>query len=360
MDRETIQSISIPPGTTIKDSIRRLNDTARKILFVADADDKLVGTISDGDIRRGLIAGYGFNEPVEKIMCKDFFAFDYADLHAKARAREVMVDRNIQLIPLIDQHGRVRDVILWTDILGVSNTKKTRQVHDNKVIIMAGGKGTRLDIFTKIFPKSLIPVGDKPAVELIMERFYNHGFHRFIYTLNHKKEYVKLFLKERTFPYEIDWVEEQEFLGTAGSLSLVREKIDDTFFVINCDTLLDIDYAEVLAWHKERGAALTAVGCHNEISIPFGVLSLANGKLEKIHEKPSHDVIVNTGMYVMEPRALAYLIPGQPTGMNELINAVISKEDVNVYPVYGRDWLDLGQWDSYKRSTKILEQNGYV
>ena len=362
MTQDQIRAICIPSTVTIKDVIKHLNDTGRKMLFIVDGGERLMGIISDGDIRRGLLAGYGFNESVEKIMFCEYIAFDFKDSTAKEQARELMLERNIPLVPFIDQQGKVRDIIQWTDIIASADTKKVHEIQEHEIVIMAGGKGTRLDVFTKIFPKPLIPVGDKPAIEFIMSRFYKYGFHKFLFTLNYKKEYVKLFLKEKQFPsdYKIDWVEEEDYLGTAGSLSLLRHRLTDTFFVVNCDTILDVDYAEVLKWHKERGAALTAVGCHNEIDIPFGVLTLANGKLDKIHEKPSHDVIINTGMYVMEPRIFTYLTPGTFMDMNELINAVAAKEDVSVYPVYGRDWLDLGQWDAYKRSTKTLENNGYV
>lgn len=362
IDNEQIRLICISPSATIKDAIKRLNDTARKMLFVVDKDERLIGTISDGDIRRGLLAGYVFSEFVEKIMYRDYIALDQNDPNMKAQARDLMVAHNIPLIPVVDRQDRVRDIILWTDIFGGKDTKKVRRVYENEVVVMAGGKGSRLDFFTKVFPKPLIPVGDKTAIEFIMGLFYNHGFHKFLYTLNYKKEYVKLFLKEKQFPpdYKIDWVEEQEFLGTAGSLSLLRHRLNDTFFVVNCDTLLDVDYSEVLAWHKERGTAVTVVGCHNEYNIPFGVVRMSDGKLDTIHEKPAHDVIINTGMYVMEPRIFSYLTDSAAVDMNELINKVAKQEDVNVYPVYGRDWLDLGQWDAYKSSTKTLEKKGYV
>lgn len=357
MDNEQIRAICVSPSATIKDAIKKLNDTARKMLFVVDSGERLIGTISDGDIRRGLLAGYGFNEPAGKIMYRNCVALDHADPKVKAQARDLMIERNLPLVPLVDHQNRLCDIILWTDIFDGKETKKVRQVFDHEIVVMAGGRGSRLDFFTSIFPKPLIPVGDKPAIEFIMERFYQYGFHKFLFTLNYKKEYIKLFLKEKQFPpdYKIDFVEEQEFLGTAGSLSLLSHRLKDTFFVVNCDTLLDADYSEILSWHQERAAALTVIGCHNEVDIPFGVVKLANGKLGKIHEKPSHDVIINTGMYVMEPRVIAYLTPGVPMDMNELINAVASKEDVNVYPVYGRDWLDLGHWDAYRRSTKFLE-----
>lgn len=362
MSKAELQTICIFPSATIKDVIQRLNDTARKMLFVVDAEGRLLGTISDGDIRRALLAGHGFNEPAEKVMFRDYIALDYTDPEVKVRAKELMVKLNISLVPLLDRRGCLHDIVLWTDIFTADKAPQVRNIYENEVVIMAGGKGTRLDVFTKIFPKSLIPVGDKTAIEFIMERFYKYGFHKFIYTLNYKKEYVKLFLKEKQFPadFKIDWVEEKDFLGTAGSLSLLNHRLTDTFFVVNCDTILDVDYADVLAWHKERGAALTAIGCHNAIDIPFGVLALADGKLAKIHEKPSHDVIINTGMYVVEPRVLAYLAPGMPMDMNDLINAVAVKEEVSVFPVYGRNWLDLGQWDAYKKSTQFLEDQNNV
>lgn len=362
MTQDTIRSLCVAPTVSMKGAIQRINETARKMLFVVDDQERIIGTISDGDIRRGLLAGYGFNESVEKIMFRDFIALSAQDPNAHAQAREVMLERNVPILPLIDAVGHICDIIQWIDILGSSKAQGVRELHDNEIVVMAGGKGTRLDVFTKIFPKPLIPVGDKPAIEFIMERFYKYGFHKFLFTLNYKKEYIKLFLKEKEFPYDyaIDFVEEQEFLGTAGSISLLNHRLEDTFFVVNCDTILDVDYTEVLAWHKEHGASLTVIGCHNEIDIPFGVLQLAGGKLARIDEKPSHDIIMNTGMYVMEPSIFTYLTAGSVMDMNDLINLVAQKENVSVYPVYGRDWLDLGQWDAYKRSTKILEDNGDV
>lgn len=362
MDRDKLQSIYIPLTAMIKEAVKQLNDTARKTLLVTDSHERLIGTITDGDIRRGILTGCGFNEPVEKIMCRDYIALDYTDPDIKLRARDIMIQHNIPAVPLLDHQDRVKGVVFLADVIGGQEIKKARRVYDHRVVVMAGGKGTRLDVFTKVFPKSLIPIGDKPAIEFIMERFYACGFHKFTYTLNYKKEYVKLFLKEKQFPsdYEIDWVEEDKFLGTAGSLSLLQQSMTDTFFVVNCDTVLNIDFSEVLAWHKERSAALTVIGCHNEVDIPFGVLAHTNGTLEKIHEKPSHDVIVNTGVYIMEPRVLTYLQPGQPIDMNELINKIATKETVSIYPVYSRDWFDIGQWDTYKRSTKFLEEQGNV
>lgn len=354
MNKVKLQYLKINRDTTIKQAIQKLNETAEKILFVVDEKNKLIGTVTDGDIRRGIINGLGFNENVEAIMYRDFITISHDAPEKEEYARKLMLGKKIEQIPVLNIEGIIEDVILWSDIIGEETQSKPNQFYSNHVVIMAGGKGTRLDPFTRVLPKPLMPVGTKPIIEVIMERFYKEGFHRFIYTLNYKKEYLKLYLKENGFLYDIDWVEEEDFLGTAGSLSLLKKKITNTFFVVNCDSLLDVSFEDIMKWHKEQKAAITVVGCHNEVKIPFGVLHLSNGKLEKMLEKPVHDVIINTGVYVMEPDVISYISEGKPIDMNQLIEIVMEKEKVGVYPIYG-GWLDIGQWEEYKKTLRHIE-----
>ena len=187
-----------------------------------------------------------------------------------------------------------------------------------------------------------------------MNKFYESGFSKFIYTLNYKKEYIKLYLMENNLPYKKDWIEEEEFLGTAGSLSLLKDKITETFFVTNCDTIVDVNYADVLKWHKKQKAIITIIGCHNEINIPFGILQLSNGKLDRMLEKPVHDVIINTGIYVMEPEVLSFIPEGKYLDMNNLIDLYTETKKISVYPIsYG--WVDIGKWDEFNKNIKHLE-----
>src|SRR3990170_6307824 len=310
MDKRKLESILILSDTTIKQAMQKLSDTQERILFVVDIDKKLLGTINDGDIRRALINGLKFDDSVGNVMHKNFVSVDRDIVDIEGYSKKLMLEKKIEQIPVLDGTGVISDVILWTDIIGEGKGSEPANLFDTPVVIMAGGKGTRLDPFTRILPKPLIPIGNKPVIEIIMERFYKYGFHCFTYTLNYKKEYLKLFLKENPFPYTIDWVEEDDFLGTAGSLSLLKDKIDDTFFVVNCDSLLEINFEQVIHWHKEQKASMTVIGCHNEVKIPFGVLQLSDGRLQSISEKPVHDVIINTGVYVMEPHVLSYLPDG--------------------------------------------------
>lgn len=354
MEKSKLKSLLIPHDTTIKQAMHKLNETSEKILFAVDCNDKLLGTITDGDIRRALINGVQFSESVENIMWTRFYSFSHKDPGRKKKARSIMLNEKIEQIPLLNRNGVITDILLWTDLFVNGKADNERSFHANPVVIMAGGKGTRLDPFTKILPKPLIPIGDKPVIELIMSRFYQYGFNRFIYTLNYKKDYLKLFLKENKFPYVIDWVEEEDFLGTAGSLSLLSDKMTDTFFVVNCDSLLDVNFEEILKWHKGHKAAMTVIGCHNEVKIPFGVLKMSDGKLDRIVEKPVHDYVINTGIYVMEPHVISYIPKGKSMDMNILLELVIEKEKVSVYPIYN-GWFDIGQWEEYKRSVEKLK-----
>lgn len=352
MDKSKLSSLLISPDATIKQAMQKLNENGEKILFVSADSGRLLATVTDGDIRRGIVNGIQFIDRIEQIMHKKFISIKHNTPNIENHARKIMLETMIQYIPVVDDNGAILDAIQWTDILGERYIFPTKQ-SENHVVIMAGGKGTRLDPFTRILPKPLIPIGEKPIIELIMENFYQQGFYKFIYTLNYRKEYIKLFLSESKLPYEIGWVEENEFLGTAGSLSLLKDKVSDSFFVINCDTLLNVNFYDILKWHKEHMASITIVGCHNEFKIPFGVLQITDGRLERIAEKPVHDLIINTGVYVVEPSVIQYIPKNTRMDMNALIETVSSQGKVTVYPIYN-GWFDIGQWDEYRKNVEKL------
>lgn len=359
MEKIQLQSLCIAPAETIKEAMHCLNKTGRRILFVVEkSSGRLLGTLTDGDIRRGLLHGLGFGDSAAKVMHQSFYAMPSSMPFLHQKANELMTEQKFDHVPIVNEHGVLVDVISRED-LSKMEPKKERIAYENRVVIMAGGRGTRLDPVTRILPKPLVPVGNKPMLEHIMERFNTRGFSRFIYTLNYKKEYIKLFLKEFKSPYMIEWVEESDFLDTAGSLALLHDKLKETFFVINCDSLIDVDFEDVLRWHRQEQATITIVGCHKEVSVPFGVLQCQNGCLESIVEKPVHNVTINTGLYVIEPSVLELIPVGEPMPMNLLISRAIQRAKVTVYPIHD-GWLDLGQWDEYKNSISRLGEGEYV
>ena len=353
MNKAKLRTLLISSATTLKESMQKLNDTAEQILFVTDEDNKLLGTVTDGDIRRGLINGFKFSDKVEKVMSIQFTSFFCDEADKKEEAERIMLRDKIEQIPILDNKKSVVDVILWTDIFGEEKDLENKQFFTNPVVIMAGGKGTRLDPFTKILPKPLIPIGDKPIIEIIMEKFFRQGFQNFIFTLNYKREYIKMFLKETSFPYNIDWVEEDDFMGTAGSLSLLKDKINEPFIVLNCDMILNADYADIIKWHKENNNIVTLIGCHKEVKVPYGILELDDGILKSFVEKPNYDVIINTGVYILEPEIIDMIPYNESIDMNTLIDEVSKKGKVSVYPVH-EGWIDIGQWEEYKNGLKEI------
>lgn len=349
---------------SIKQAIQRLNETGEKILFIAGDNGVIKGTVTDGDIRRGILNGRQLSDPVTGIMNSDFKSVRSDNPRSHDEAMALMRRLHIDHIPALDSKGAIIDVISWIECLEDESEKSIKpakhvapaeDMSDYAVVIMAGGKGTRLDPFTKILPKPLIPIREKPIIEHIMDRFYKNGFNRFILVLNYKKEMIKSYFSDNKQPYTIEFVDETEFLGTAGGLSLVKDRIGKTFVVTNCDTILEGDYADFIKWHLDRHNAMTIIGSHKEIQVPYGVLQMSNGSLTDIDEKPKIDIFVNTGTYVFERGALDLIKAGERIDMDKLIAGLKSSfpDKVGVYPHWG-GWFDIGQWDEYRTSLKKL------
>jgi NDP-sugar pyrophosphorylase family protein len=265
----------------------------------------------------------------------------------------------IEQIPVLDGGGKVADVLLWLDFLTEEKptAERSRIIFDNPVIIMAGGRGTRLDPFTKILPKPLIPLCDKPVIENIMNRFNDNGFSRFYIIVNFKKEMIKAYFAESSLPYSITFIEEDDFYGTAGGMHLLRDIVQQSFVVTNCDTILDGNYADIFQWHLEHKNIMTIVGSHKEITIPYGVLCMNNGTLDKIDEKPKLDLFINTGTYIFEPSIFNFIHDRQHLDMDKLISRIRTEQPqrVGVFPHWG-GWSDIVQWEEYNKTLKVISR----
>ena len=357
MDNPTLQTLLISPEMTLKQAMQQLSETAQRILFAADDQGRLVGTITDGDIRRGIIAGMPITTPVAHVMKTEYLAvrMDAPDL--RQQAKKLMQRYKIEQIPVIRSNGTIVDVILWIEYLTSDDTDtvEPKPVLQTPVVIMAGGKGTRLDPFTKILPKPLIPLDGKPIIEHIMDRFYRCGFADFSLIVNYKKEMIKLYFSENRLPYTITIIEEPEYCGTAGGLALLRDQLCDTFIMTNCDTILEGNYLDFLRWHQENRNILTIIGSHREITVPYGVLKMNNGAFQRIDEKPKFDLFINTGAYILEPVVLELIKDAEHLDMDTLLTRIQHRyqDRVGVYPHWD-GWFDIGQWDEYKRSLEKI------
>ena len=227
---------------------------------------------------------------------------------------------------------------------------------NNPVVIMAGGKGTRLDPFTRILPKPLIPINDKAIIEVIMENFAAYGMKKFIVSLNYKSKLIKAYFQEKGLAYQLDYIEEEKPLGTAGALRKLISKVKKDLFVSNCDIIIKANYVDVLQFHKKGNYEITIVGTLQHHVLPYGVCEInSGGELKVIKEKPQYDFIVNTGMYILKPNALKSIPKNKFYNMTDLITDLKKKgKRVGVFPISDKAWIDTGEWDKYRESIRSL------
>ena len=357
MDQAKIQELIISKEESIKQTMGNLNKTSSKILLVVENNDKLIGVVTDGDLRRGIVNGLSLSDPIKKVMRKNYFYLNADTLDIHKRARELMLEKKIEQVPILDSSGCIVDIILISE--GIEEIQKIISEKapkiETEVVVMAGGKGTRLDPFTKILPKPLIPLEGTPIIEHVLSGFNKSGFYNFKLILNYKKEMIKLFLSESNYPFNFEIIEEEKFLGTAGGLSLIKNKINDTFILTNCDTILSGNTSKIMDWHRENNNIITLVGSHKEISVPYGVLKFKDGFLDMIDEKPIFDLFINAGTYILEPTIFEWVPENEFLNMDQLIAKIIKNfpKKVGVYP-HWEGWFDIGQWEEYQKSLEKI------
>ena len=222
------------------------------------------------------------------------------------------------------------------------------------VVIMAGGKGTRLEPVTTIIPKPLIPVGSKTIVEHIIDRFSEHNIDTFYFTLNYLGEMIRAYIESVDENNNFHYIFEEEFLGTAGSLKLGKDILPPTFIVSNCDTIVEADFSEIVSFHEQNKAMLTIVSAFFHNKIPYGVIEFnEDGVVNRIHEKPESTVVINTGSYIVNTECLDYIPDGQLFHMTDLIERLMADgKKVCTYPVNENEYIDIGQWDEYRKAVK--------
>jgi NDP-sugar pyrophosphorylase family protein len=272
----------------------------------------------------------------------------------KVKAKEYMKNFSVEALPILDNDHNIVSVILWND--DEIEPKRNLKV---PIVIMAGGLGKRLYPYTKILPKPLIPIGEIPIVEHIINRFNRYGSNQFYLVVNHKKNMIKAYFNEIKKAYKVDYVDEDKPLGTGGGLSLLKGKIESTFILSNCDILIQEDYEKIYNFHKNENNLITMVCSLKNIQIPYGVIEISEkGEIESMKEKPELSFFTNTGMYIVEPNIIEELVEDKPIDFPDIIEQYRAKgEKIGIYPISENSWMDMGQIDEMEEMRRRLERD---
>jgi NDP-sugar pyrophosphorylase family protein len=320
-------------------------------LMVFD-QELFVGVLSIGDIQRAIIANVSLDTCITNIMRKDFVFANITD--DKDNVLKLMQEHRIECMPILDDDQQLVSVYLWDDVF--VSAKRSDGIKLNlPVIIMAGGQGARLKPLTNILPKPLIPIGDKTIIEQIMDNFCDVGCDTFYISVNYKAEMIRHYFSTlKSDSYKITFLQERIPLGTAGSLHMLRGKVKSTFFMSNCDILIDQDILDILEYHRATKNEITIVAALKHYPIPYGILETScEGSLESITEKPEITLKINSGLYILEPNLLNEIPQNEFYHITSLIEKLKKeKRKVGVFPVSEGSWRDIGEWGEYQKFLK--------
>lgn len=352
MNRKQLSMFLADEHVLLAEAMQKIDDNANGILFVTDGEKRLCGAVSDGDIRRWILKTGVITAEIKSLMNpQPKYILENESLTPYTYMRKY----SIHALPIVDSCMRIKDILL-VDNQKMELDKDKGGLENVTVVIMAGGKGTRLYPYTKILPKPLIPIGDIPIVERIINYFHEYNITDFIMTVNYRKNMIKSYFSEIDKDYEIEYVEEDKPLGTAGSIKLINRQFDQPLFVANCDSLIRADYTELFRFHKRSGNAITIVSAMKNDVIPYGVVySKENGEIENMVEKPRRSYFVNTGMYVINPEMIELIPDDTFFHMTDLTEKAIENGyRVGMYPVSEDSFLDMGEFEEMKRMEEKL------
>lgn len=336
------KKVLVSPDTSIREAIRVIDQGALKIALVVDAGTRLVGTVSDGDVRRGILKGCDLENPVLQIMNTSPTVAGKYDGSEKVLG--LMRQKQIYQIPLVDNNGVVVGLKVIDTILNTPH-------RENRVVLMAGGLGSRLKQLTSDIPKPLLKVGDKPILETILDNFITHGFNHFFISVNYRSELIeKHFGDGSRWGVRIDYLREDKKLGTAGALGLLPKTPSEPILVMNGDVLTKVNFEQLLEFHTEHKAAATMCVREYDFQVPYGVVKLDNHRIVSIEEKPIQRFFVNAGIYVLEPEVLEMIPHGTYLDMPTLFGTLVTQErETAVFPIR-EYWLDIGRIDDFEQA----------
>lgn len=337
-----IEKYLIPINATVMQTIDIIDKGARGIAFLCKGR-RLLASVSDGDIRRYLLKNDDLQQSVLQVA--EYHPY-YLKENQSDMAMDFMRDKCITAIPIVDDDMNILDIkfLIW-------KKKSVIARLEIPLVIMAGGKGMRLRPYTDILPKPLFPLGDMTITEHIMEHFFCYGCNDVYMIINYKKEFIKSYFIDKNLEQRLTFLEEDEFLGTGGGLRLLCGKLKDTFFMTNCDILIEADYSEILKFHRQKHNLITMVCAKKEIKVPYGIVETGvEGLALSMQEKPSFFYNTNTGLYVIEPSFLDRIPENKPVHITDVIQGCIACGDrIGVYLISDEEWMDMGQFEELEK-----------
>ncbi|MFC1671526.1 nucleotidyltransferase family protein [Planctomycetota bacterium] len=332
---DDVKQLFVGPSATIREVMERIDTSAQQIVLVVDEEECLLGTVTDGDIRRALLKSSPLDEPVGGIMNRDPATATLAD--SREDILELMHSKRLHQIPILDERSRVVDI----EILDHVANPTTRE---NWVVLMVGGLGTRLRPITDECPKSLVRIGERPVLEIIMENFISCGFRKFYLSVGYKAAMLQdYFGNGRRWSVEIHYLEEKKRMGTAGALSLLPETPTSPFVVMNGDLLTNVNFGQLLDFHRQHHAKATMCVKEYDFQVPFGVVNLQEHNITSVDEKPIHRFFVNAGIYVLEPLVLDLIPNDSYFDMPGLFDRILEEKCQTVAFPIREYWLDIGR-----------------
>lgn len=345
------KDVLVKPGVTILEVMKIIDETTMQFVAVVDDNMKLLGTVTDGDIRRGLLKGLSLDQPIESVMNTSPICGKIGRTIAEYKKK--MKVQKLKQLPLVDENDLLTSIIFADELESIVK-------RENKVVLMVGGLGTRLHPLTETVPKPMLNVGNKPILETIIESFKSYGFVQFVLCVNYKKEMIMDYFQDGShMGIHIEYIEETKRLGTAGALSLLERKPESPFFVMNGDLLTKVNFEQLLDFHHESNSIATMCVREYEYQIPYGVIETNQEKLLSIVEKPVHKSFVNAGIYVLNPEALSFIPEDEFYDMPELYKKLLSiEQSVSAFPLR-EYWLDIGRIADYERANDDYGEKFY-
>jgi len=355
VSQEEIKKLSVETDQSILDAIKKMDELKKKLLLVT-RDSPFPSLLRLGDIQTAILRAVALESPIADILRENIRVAHINDAFDEIKAR--MLRFRMEMLPALDDEGRLQKLYTWNEIFGETYRRYQGDLNA-PVVVMAGGKGTRLKPITNIIPKALIPIEEKPIIEVIMDKFRLMGSRQFYLSINYKGDMIRHYFEQEKRDYSIDYIQEEKPLGTAGSLHMLKGRLQETFFVTNCDIIIEEDYEEIYRYHKREQNELTLVAALKHYPIPYGILETwEQGQLTGITEKPELTFQVNSGMYLLEANLLDEIPDNEFFHITQLIDKVMARGGkVGVFPVSEGSWMDVGVWSEYNRTRHLFQQD---